>query len=49
MTRLRILQNAHKAQKEALRKATPRSRDRIRRHVVVLEKAIKIERENRAA
>jgi hypothetical protein len=43
------LQNAHKAKKEALRRASPRSRDRIRREVVMLEKAIKIERENRAA
>jgi hypothetical protein len=37
-----------KAQKEALRKAAPKSRDRIRHRVLVLERAAQIKREVRA-
>jgi hypothetical protein len=47
--RIRILRAAFKAQKEALRKASPKSRERIRQRVKVLEVALSIEKERRAA
>lgn len=43
------LRDLLKAQKEALRKASPKSRDRIRQRVMVLEKAIVIRKRPRAA
>ena len=43
------LRDLLKAQKEALRKAPPKSRDRLRHRVAVLEKAVRLRREVRAA
>jgi hypothetical protein len=43
------LRDLLKAQKEALRKAPPKSRDRLRHRVAVLEKVARLKREVRAA
>jgi hypothetical protein len=43
------LRDLLKTQKEALRKAPPKSRDRLRHRVAVLEKVAKLKREARAA
>jgi hypothetical protein len=43
------LRDLLKARKAALRKAPPKSRDRIRQRVVVLEKLAQLKRETRAA
>lgn len=43
------LRDLLKAQKEALRKAPPKSRDRIRHRVAVLEKVARLKREAKAA
>ena len=47
--RIRILRAAHKAHKEALRRASPKSRERIRQRVKVLEVALSLEKERGAA
>ena len=46
--RLRLNQML-KANKEALRKASPKSRDRLRHRVAVLEKLARLKRELRSA
>lgn len=43
------LRDLLKAQKEALRKAPPKSRDRLRHRVRVLERVAQLKRESRAA
>jgi hypothetical protein len=43
------LRDLLKAQKEALRKAPPKSRDRLRHRVAVLERVAQLKREGRAA
>jgi hypothetical protein len=43
------LRDLLKAQKEALRKASPKSRDRLRHRVMVLEKVVRLKREVKAA
>jgi|GraSoiStandDraft_51_1057287.scaffolds.fasta_scaffold1584507_2 hypothetical protein len=43
------LRDLLKARKEALRRAQPKSRDRLRHRVEVLEKVVKLKREVRAA
>lgn len=43
------LKDLLKAQKEALRKAPPKSRDRLRHRVAVLERVAQLKREARAA
>jgi hypothetical protein len=43
------LRDLLKAKKEALRKAPPKSRDRLRHRVAVLERVAQIKRETRAA
>jgi hypothetical protein len=43
------LRDLLKAQKEALRKAPPKSRDRLRHRVAVLEKVARLKREVKAA
>jgi hypothetical protein len=43
------LRDLLKAQKEALRKAPPKSRDRLRHRVAVLEKVAMLKREVKAA
>lgn len=43
------LRDLIKARKEALRRAAPKSRDRLRHRVMVLETVAKLKREVRAA
>lgn len=43
------LRDLLKGRKDALRKASPKSRDRLRHRVAVLEKVVKLKREVRAA
>lgn len=43
------LRDLLKASKDALRRAQPKSRDRLRHRVEVLEKAVRLKRESRAA
>jgi hypothetical protein len=43
------LRDMLKAQKEALRKAPPKSRDRLRHRVAVLERVAQLKREKRSA
>jgi hypothetical protein len=43
------LRDLLKSRKEALRKASPKSRDRLRHRVAVLEKVAKLKREARSA
>lgn len=43
------LRDLLKARKEALRKASPNSRDRLRHRVAVLEVVARLKREGRAA
>jgi hypothetical protein len=43
------LRDLLKARKDALRRAQPKSRDRLRHRVEVLEKVVRLKRESRAA
>jgi len=45
----RRLRDLIKSRKEALRKASPKSRDRLRHRVLVLERVAQLKREVRAA